>query len=189
MNKRKSKSTKQRQSQNNKNKSVQNSKRDSYSIKGENELKGKENTRHNDNNKNSKEAGGKGNDKSKKEKEEMEAKEEKKNFIKKGHVVSRKSYEMRKKPVKRIIEKQHKKDPFEIKKLALQRLVKEIVFEYSPLVEYRFSLQAFNALHVASEDYLIALFEDSYLCALHAKRVTLQLKDMRLSRRIRGEYS
>lgn len=92
---------------------------------------------------------------------------------------------MRNKPKKRALIK--KKDDFEIKKVAFQRLVKEIVMKYSPNTEYRFSLQAFNALHVACEDYLIALFEDSYLCALHAKRVTLMKKDMILARRIRGE--
>ena len=36
--------------------------------------------------------------------------------------------------------------------------------------------------------YLIGLFEDSYLCALHAKRVTLMKKDMILARRLRGDF-
>ena len=117
--------------------------------------------------------------------EEDEAEKVKEEFLKKGHVISRKSFEMRNKPKKRALIK--KKDDFEIKKVAFQRLVKEIVMKYSPNTEYRFSLQAFNALHVACEDYLIALFEDSYLCALHAKRVTLMKKDMILARRIRGE--
>ena len=117
--------------------------------------------------------------------DEDEAEKVKQEFLKKGHVISRKSFEMRNKPKKRALVK--KKDDFEIKKVAFQRLVKEIVMKYSPNTEYRLSLQAFNALHVACEDYLIALFEDSYLCALHAKRVTLMKKDMILARRIRGE--
>lgn len=33
---------------------------------------------------------------------------------------------------------------------------------------------------------MVGLFEDSYLCAMHAKRVTLLTKDMQLARRIRG---
>ncbi len=37
-----------------------------------------------------------------------------------------------------------------------------------------------------TEDYLTGLFEDAYACTLHAKRVTLMSKDMRLARRIRG---
>ena len=114
-----------------------------------------------------------------------EVEKTKKNFLKKGHVVSRKAFEMRNKPKKRVQAKM--RDAFEIRKTAFQRLVKEIVMAYSPNIEYRFSLNAFNALHVACEDYLVALFEDSYLCALHAKRVTLMKKDMILARRIRGE--
>ncbi|KAM0786545.1 hypothetical protein ACM66B_002002 [Microbotryomycetes sp. NB124-2] len=39
----------------------------------------------------------------------------------------------------------------------------------------------------ASEHYLVELFEDSLLCTLHAKRITLQPKDMALARRLRGE--
>jgi histone H3/H4 len=52
---------------------------------------------------------------------------------------------------------------------------------------YQFSLRGIAALHIAAEDYLIGLFEDSYLCALHAKRVTLMQKDMTLARRLRGD--
>jgi histone H3 len=38
-----------------------------------------------------------------------------------------------------------------------------------------------------SEAYLVGIFEDSNLCAIHAKRVTLQPKDIHLARRLRGE--
>ena len=123
--------------------------------------------------------------KSSKQVKPEEVEKTKKNFLKKGHVVSRKAFEMRNKPKKRVQSKM--RDALEIRKTAFQRLVKEIVMAYSPNIEYRFSLNAFNALHVACEDYLVALFEDSYLCALHAKRVTLMKKDMILARRIRGE--
>lgn len=43
------------------------------------------------------------------------------------------------------------------------------------------------ALQEAAESYLIGLFEDSNLCAIHAKRVTVMPKDIQLARRIRGE--
>jgi histone H3 len=43
------------------------------------------------------------------------------------------------------------------------------------------------ALQEASEAYLIRLFEDTNLCAMHGKRVTIMLKDMQLAQRIRGE--
>ena len=110
---------------------------------------------------------------------------EKNKFLKEGHIYSQKSFEMRWKPVQRL--KKSKRSELEIQKIAFQRLVKEILHEYSPDIEFKLSLQACNALHVASEDYLITLFEDSYLCALHAKRVTLMQKDMILARRIRGD--
>nr|XP_048673656.1 histone H3-like centromeric protein A isoform X2 [Caretta caretta] len=39
---------------------------------------------------------------------------------------------------------------------------------------------------VAAEAFLVRLLEDSYLCSIHAKRVTLFPKDIQLARRIRG---
>ena len=39
----------------------------------------------------------------------------------------------------------------------------------------------------AAEAYLVGLMDDSNMCAIHAKRVTIQPKDMQLARRIRGE--
>ncbi|KAK7918947.1 hypothetical protein WMY93_010231 [Mugilogobius chulae] len=46
---------------------------------------------------------------------------------------------------------------------------------------------AIGALQEASEAYLVGLFEDTNLCAIHAKRVTIMPKDIQLARRIRGE--
>ena len=43
------------------------------------------------------------------------------------------------------------------------------------------------SLQEASEAYLVGLFEDTNLCAIHAKRVTIMPKDIQLARRIRGE--
>ena len=48
---------------------------------------------------------------------------------------------------------------------------------------------AILALQEASEAYLVSLFEDTNLCAIHAKRVTIFPKDVQLARRIRGERS
>ena len=47
--------------------------------------------------------------------------------------------------------------------------------------------KAVAALQEASEAYLVGLFEDTNLCAIHAKRVTIFPKDIQLARRIRGE--
>ncbi|KAH6556404.1 hypothetical protein KP509_1Z181900 [Ceratopteris richardii] len=43
-----------------------------------------------------------------------------------------------------------------------------------------------EALQESVEVYLISMLEESNLCAIHAKRVTIQPKDMQLARRIRG---
>ena len=46
---------------------------------------------------------------------------------------------------------------------------------------------ALIALQEATEAYLVGIFEDTQLCAIHAKRVTVYKKDMELARRIRGD--
>ncbi len=53
--------------------------------------------------------------------------------------------------------------------------------------DLRFQSLAVLALQEACEAYLVGLFEDTNLCAIHAKRVTIMPKDIQLARRIRGE--
>ena len=53
--------------------------------------------------------------------------------------------------------------------------------------DVRFQTHAILALQEAAEAYLTSLFEDTNLCAIHAKRVTIMPKDIQLARRIRGE--
>lgn len=72
-----------------------------------------------------------------------------------------------------------------IRKLPFQRLVREIMLEFKN--DYRIQSTALMALQEAAEAYLVTVFEDTNLCAIHAKRVTIQPKDMQLARRIRGE--
>ena len=77
-------------------------------------------------------------------------------------------------------------------KLPFQRLVREIASDAdvirSPLCgKVRFQSLAIMVLQEASEAYLVRLFEDTNLCAIHAKRVTIMPKDIQLARRIRGE--
>ena len=74
-----------------------------------------------------------------------------------------------------------------IRKLPFQRLVREVAQDFKP--DLRFQSTAILALQEASEAYLVGLFEDTNLCAIHAKRVTIMPKDMQLARRIRGETS
>lgn len=72
-----------------------------------------------------------------------------------------------------------------IRKLPFQRLVREIAHDYK--VDIRFQSSALGALQESVEAYLVSLFEDTNLCAIHAKRVTIQSKDINLARRLRGE--
>ena len=74
-----------------------------------------------------------------------------------------------------------------IKKLPFQRLVREISQDFK--TDLRFQGSSVLALQEASEAYIVGLFEDTNLCALHAKRVTIMPKDVQLARRIRGERS
>ena len=72
-----------------------------------------------------------------------------------------------------------------IRKLPFQRLVREIVQDFK--TDLRFQQAAIRALQEAAEVYLVGLFEDTNLCAIHAKRVTIMPKDIQLARQIRGE--
>ena len=87
----------------------------------------------------------------------------------------------------REIRKYQKSTELLIRKLPFQRLVKEIAEHIKPGL--RFQSSAVKALQEATEAYLVGLFEDTNLCAIHAKRVTIKIKDIRLARRIRGESS
>lgn len=52
----------------------------------------------------------------------------------------------------------------------------------------RWQSSALLALQEATEAYLVHLFEDANLCAIHAKRVTIMTRDIQLARRIRGPW-
>ncbi|KAL8214300.1 hypothetical protein R6Q57_003749 [Mikania cordata] len=83
----------------------------------------------------------------------------------------------------REIRKYQKSTELLIRKLPFQRLVREIAQDFK--TDLRFQSSAVAALQEASEAYLVGLFEDTNLCAIHAKRVTIMPKDMQLARRIR----
>ena len=85
----------------------------------------------------------------------------------------------------REIRRYQKSTDLLIRKLPFQRLVREIAMFVRG--DVRFSPASLLALQEASEAYLVGLFEDTNLCALHAKRVTIMPKDIQLARRIRGE--
>jgi histone H3 len=85
----------------------------------------------------------------------------------------------------REIRKYQKSTELLIRKLPFQRLVREIASEFKN--DLRFQSSAVLALQEAAEAYMVGLFEDTNLCAIHAKRVTIMPKDVQLARRIRGE--
>ncbi|EEQ91550.1 histone H3-like centromeric protein hH3v [Blastomyces dermatitidis] len=77
-------------------------------------------------------------------------------------------------------------------KLPFARLVREVAVDLLPAgvgEELRWQSQAIQALQEAAEAFLVHLFEDTNLCAIHAKRVTIMQKDIQLARRIRGAWA
>ncbi|PKY06851.1 histone-fold-containing protein [Aspergillus campestris IBT 28561] len=79
-----------------------------------------------------------------------------------------------------------------ISKLPFARLVREVAMDMLPAEmahELRWQSHAIQALQEAAEAFLVHLFEDTNLCAIHAKRVTIMQKDIQLARRIRGAWA
>lgn len=85
----------------------------------------------------------------------------------------------------REIRKYQKSTELMLRKRPFQRIVREIAADLQ--IQLRFQSTALLALQEAAEAYLVGLFEDTNLCAIHAKRVTIMPKDMQLARRIRGD--
>lgn len=83
----------------------------------------------------------------------------------------------------REIRKYQKSTDLLLKKLPFQRLVREVAQDFK--TDLRFQTAAVLALQEAAEAYLIGLFEDTNLAAIHAKRQTIRPKDMQLARRLR----
>ncbi|KAK1328814.1 hypothetical protein QTO34_010983 [Cnephaeus nilssonii] len=78
----------------------------------------------------------------------------------------------------REIRRYQKSTELLIRKLPFQRLVREIAQDFK--TDLRFQSSAVMALQEACEAYLVGLFEDTNLCAIHAKRVTIMPKDIQL---------
>jgi histone H3-like centromeric protein A len=79
-----------------------------------------------------------------------------------------------------------------IAKLPFARLVREVALDLLPAdvgAELRWQSHAIQALQEAAEAFMVHLFEDTNLCAIHAKRVTIMQKDIQLARRIRGVWA
>ncbi|KAF8998528.1 hypothetical protein BDQ17DRAFT_1247537, partial [Cyathus striatus] len=87
----------------------------------------------------------------------------------------------------REIRRYQKSTQLLIRKLPFQRVVREIAQGYAS--NLRFMASAIEALQEASEAYLVSLFKDTNCAAIHAKRITIQPKDMYLARRLRGDIN
>ncbi len=85
----------------------------------------------------------------------------------------------------REIRRYQKSTELMFRRLPFQRWVREIAQDFK--TDLRFQGSAILAIQEASEAYLVGLFEDTNLCAIHAKRVTIMPKDMHLARRVRGD--
>ncbi|OUC46561.1 core histone H2A/H2B/H3/H4 [Trichinella nativa] len=85
----------------------------------------------------------------------------------------------------REIRRYQKSTELLISKQPFQRLVREVAQDYK--TELRFQSSAFFALQEAAEAYLVSRIEDTNLCAIHAKRVTIMPKDVQLAHRTRGK--
>ena len=85
----------------------------------------------------------------------------------------------------REIRRYQKSTELLVRKLPFQRLVREVAQDLN--ADLRFQGSAVLALQEAAEAYLVGLFEDTNLCAIHAKRVTIMPKDIQLARRVRGD--
>ncbi|KAI0719581.1 histone-fold-containing protein [Cerioporus squamosus] len=92
----------------------------------------------------------------------------------------------------REIRKYQKSTDLLIRKLPFSRVVREIALDMmTDTVDYgdaglRWQSTAILALQEAAEAFLVHMFEDANLCAIHAKRVTIMQKDIQLARRLRG---
>ncbi|KAH7693410.1 histone H3 [Aphelenchoides avenae] len=90
----------------------------------------------------------------------------------------------------REIRRYQKSTELVIRKLPFQRLVREIsdgIASKRKVEPWRYQSNALLALQTAAEEYLLGVFEDANMCAIHAKRVTIMPKDIQLAGRIRGE--
>ena len=72
-------------------------------------------------------------------------------------------------------------------KLAFARLFREILYKDLCKLDMRVQASTIAAAQEGTEAYIVGLLEDSNLCAIHGRRVTIMPKDIQLARHIRGE--
>ena len=83
-----------------------------------------------------------------------------------------------------------------IKRTPFQKLIREILQEYricpdgpgTPSVQVQFQSTAIATLQEAAENFIVGLYEDVNLLAIHARHVTIMPRDIRLALCIRGDH-
>ena len=98
--------------------------------------------------------------------------------------------------VLREIQRYQKSTENLIKRTPFQKLIREILQEYricpdgpgTPSVQVRFQSTAIAALQEAAENYIVGLFEDVNLLAIHARCITIMPRDIRLALCIQGDH-
>ena len=119
--------------------------------------------------------------------EMQERREKKRNIIRALHTVARKPQleGLRKLPFQRLI----KNTVLDLQQLEKENMGVTAILETDTELKTRFTREAMETLQLASELFLVNLFEDAWLCTAHRNRVTLMQKDIRLARRIRGHMT
>ena len=109
-----------------------------------------------------------------------------KEFLKAGKVKKTRKYQPGTVALREIWQYQ-KSTELLIRKLPFSRLVHEIAQEVGKR-DLHFQGSTIICLQEAAEAFLVSLLEDTNLCTIHAKRVTIMPKDIQLACHIRGEH-
>ena len=81
------------------------------------------------------------------------------------------------------IRKYQKSTELLCQKLCVARLIREVTQDFK--MNLHFQATALLAIQETMEAWLVCLMEDMNLCAIHAKRVTIQPRDLSLVHKIR----
>ena len=80
-----------------------------------------------------------------------------------------------------------KSTSYVFEKLAFERLVREIAQDFK--TDLGFTAEAMECIQAYAEIYLVDLFEDANLEAVHSRRAMVMPQDLQIARRLRGERS
>lgn len=102
-----------------------------------------------------------------------------------GKVIQKKKYK-RGTLALREIRRLQKSTELLIPKASFSRIIRSVA-DFLGKREFKWQSAALGALQEALEYYVVRLLEDSNVCAIHAKRVTIMNRDLNLALRIRKD--